>query len=48
MGDELFHFEVALQVVINETGELCTALDTTEGASFPDAASDELEGCEGC
>lgn len=48
MGDELVNLEVAVHVVGDESGELCTALDTTEGASFPDTAGDELEGCRVC
>ncbi len=45
MRDELVDLEVAVHVIRDETGELCAALDTTEGASFPDTAGDELEGC---
>ena len=48
MGDELVNLEVAIQVVVNEVGKLGTALDTTEGASLPDTASDKLESCARC
>ena len=48
MGDELIDLEVAVHVIRDETGKLCTALDTTESASFPDTAGDELEGCNVC
>lgn len=43
MGDELVHLELAIQVVVDQTRQLCTALDTTESASFPYTASNELE-----
>lgn len=43
MGDELVHLELAVQVVVDQTGQLCTALNTTESASFPHTASNELE-----
>jgi hypothetical protein len=47
MGDELIDLELAVHVVGDEAGELCAALDAAEGAAFPDAAGDELEGWMG-
>jgi hypothetical protein len=44
--DELVDLEVALHVVGDEAGQLRAALDTAEGAAFPYAACDELEGWE--
>lgn len=43
MGNEFVDLEVAVEVVVYETGELSTTLDTTEGATLPYTASDELE-----
>lgn len=43
MGDELVHLEVAVEVVVHETGKLSATLDTTEGATLPYTAGDELE-----
>jgi hypothetical protein len=43
VGDEFINLELAVQIVVHETGELCAALDTAESAAFPDAAGDELE-----
>lgn len=48
VGDELIDLELAAQVVVNEIGKLGTALNTTEGASLPDTASDKLESCARC
>jgi hypothetical protein len=45
--NELVNLELSIQVVIYETGELCAALDTAEGATFPDAAGDKLECYQG-
>ena len=44
MGNELIDLEIAVQIIIDKAGELRATLDTTKGASFPDTASDELEG----
>jgi hypothetical protein len=44
--DELVDLQVALHVVVNEAGQLRAALDAAEGAAFPYAARDELEGWE--
>lgn len=43
MSDEFVDLEVALEVVVYETGELSATLDTTEGATLPYTAGDELE-----
>lgn len=45
MSDELIDLEFASHVVGDETWELGSALDTTEGTSFPYTAGDELECC---
>jgi len=42
--DELVHLQLAGQVVVNQARELGAAFDAAEGAAFPDAAGDELEG----
>lgn len=47
MRDELVHLELALQVVVDEAGELRPALDAAERRALPDAARNELERCEG-
>jgi hypothetical protein len=43
VGDELVDLELAVHVVVNEVGKLGATLNTTEGTSLPDTASDELE-----
>ena len=43
VGDELINLQLAGHVVVDEVGELRTALDTTESASLPDTTSDKLE-----
>lgn len=43
VGDELVHLELAVQVIVDQTGELCATLDTTEGTSLPDTAGNQLE-----
>jgi len=43
VGDELVNLQLAVKVVLDKTGQLRAALDTTESASLPLAASDELE-----
>lgn len=49
MRNEFVHFQFPLQVVVDKIGELCASLDASEGAAFPHAAGDELEGCsKGC
>ena len=48
MSDELVHLELAVEVVVDETRQLCATLDTTEGTSLPDTTSDELERCDMC
>ena len=41
--DELVDLEAALEVVLDQVGQLAAALDAAEGAALPDAARDELE-----
>ena len=43
MRDELVNLKLAGHVVVDEVGELSTALDTTESTSLPDTTGDELE-----
>lgn len=43
VGNELVDLELAVHVVVNEVGKLGATLNTTEGTSLPDTASDELE-----
>ena len=43
MGNEFINLQVAVEVIIHETGELGAALDATECAALPDATSDKLE-----
>lgn len=45
VGDELINLEVALDVVLHETGQLRATLDTAERATLPDTTGDELERC---
>ena len=45
VGDELVHLELAVQVVVDQTRELCATLDTTEGTSLPDTTGNKLECC---
>lgn len=45
MSDELVHLELAVQVVVDETGQLGATLDTTKGTSLPDTAGNKLECC---
>ena len=45
VGDELVHLELAVQVVVHETGQLSAALDATEGTSLPHTTGDQLECC---
>ena len=47
VGDELVHLEAAVEVVLDEVGELAAALDAAKGAALPDAARDQLECCDG-
>ena len=44
MCDELVDLEVAVHVIGDESRKLRAALYAAEGASFPYAAGDELEG----
>jgi hypothetical protein len=46
VSDELVHLELAVEVVVDETRQLCATLDTTKGTSLPDTTSDELECCD--
>ena len=43
VGDELVDLQLAVQVVLDEAGQLRPALDAAEGTSLPLATSDELE-----
>jgi hypothetical protein len=43
VGDELVDPESTLEVVLDDTGDLASALDSSKGGSSPDSASDELE-----
>jgi hypothetical protein len=43
VGDEFVDLELALEVVVYETGELGAALNATEGTSLPYTAGDKLE-----
>ena len=44
VGDEFIHLELAIQVVVHETGQLSASLDTTEGTSLPHTTGNQLEG----
>jgi hypothetical protein len=37
VGDELIHFEFAVQVVLDQPWQLGAALDTSEGATAPNS-----------
>lgn len=41
--DELVHLELAVEVVVDQAGQLRAALDAAKGAALPYSASDELE-----
>ena len=43
MGDELVDLELALEIVVDQVGQLAAALDAAEGAALPHTAGDELE-----
>lgn len=47
VSNELVDLEVTLEVVGDKAGQLAAALDTTESATLPYTASDELEGTGG-
>lgn len=47
MRDELVDLEVAVEVVVDEAGQLGAALDTAKSAALPYAAGDELEWASG-
>jgi hypothetical protein len=42
--DELVHLELAVHIVGDQAGHLCSAFDAAEGTAFPSTASDQLEG----
>lgn len=44
VGDELIHLELAVQVVVHETGQLSAALNTTKSTSLPHTTGNQLEG----
>jgi len=46
VSDELVDLELAVHVVVNKVGQLSAALDTSESATLPDTASNELECCD--
>lgn len=46
VSNELVHLELAVQVVVHQTGQLGAALDATEGTSLPDTTGNQLECCE--
>ena len=48
VSDEFVHLELAVEVVVDQTGQLCATLDATEGTSLPDTAGDKLECCGIC
>lgn len=41
--DELVDLELAVEIVVDEIGQLAAALDASECAALPDATGDELE-----
>lgn len=43
VGDELVNLQLTVQVIVNQTGELSPALDTTECTSLPHTTGDQLE-----
>lgn len=43
VGDELVHLELAVEVVIHQTGQLGATLDTTESTALPHTAGNQLE-----
>ena len=43
VGNELINLKLAVQVVINQAGQLGTTLDTTEGTTLPYTTGDKLE-----
>ena len=45
MRDELVHHQLTTQVVVDQTGQLCAALDASECAALPHTAGDQLERC---
>lgn len=45
VSDELVHLELAVEVVVDQTGQLCATLDATESTSLPDTTGDKLECC---
>lgn len=45
VGDELVNLQLAVQVVVDQTGQLGAALDTTESTSLPHTTGDQLECC---
>lgn len=43
VGDELVHLELAVEVVVHQTGQLGATLDATEGTTLPHTAGHQLE-----
>lgn len=46
VSNELVDLELAVHVIVNKVRQLSAALDTTEGATLPYTASNELECCD--
>lgn len=47
VGDELVHLELAVEVVVHQTGQLRATLDATESTALPHTAGNQLECFEG-
>lgn len=41
--DELVHLELAVEIILNQAGQLCAALDAAKGATLPYSAGNKLE-----
>jgi len=44
VGDELVHLQFTIEIILNQAGELCPALDAAKGTSLPDTSRYQLEG----
>jgi hypothetical protein len=47
VSDELIDLELALHVVVNQIGELCTSFDAAKCTTLPDTSGDKLERWQG-
>jgi len=47
VSDELIDLELAIKVILHQTGQLSAALDAAERTALPDTTGDELECCSG-